>query len=85
MAKCFKSLRLKMFEQEYSQLELSQATGICQSKLSSRLNGKYFWQADEILAVCRVLHIPIEDIPQYFFEDELQQAKQKKPAIRAVG
>ncbi len=81
--KNFKNLRLRMFEEDITQRELADATGICPSKLSSRLTGKYFWQADEIVSVCRALHISIEDIPRYFFEDELQQTKNKSP-FRAV-
>jgi DNA-binding Xre family transcriptional regulator len=52
---------------EMDQHELAEATGMGYSTLNMRLNGVSPWRQDEIIKVCRVLHIRQGDVGRLFF------------------
>ncbi len=43
------------------------AMGMSAASLSSKLNGRTEWQADEIARACRLLGIPLDCAHEYFF------------------
>lgn len=40
------------------------------STLNSKLNGKADWTLPEIEKACHLLHIPLEDVKDYFFYEK---------------
>jgi DNA-binding Xre family transcriptional regulator len=51
------------------QQELAAAVGMGTSTLSQRLNGQSDWRKDEIIPICRELHIQQADIGKIFFPE----------------
>ena len=45
--------------------------------MTTRMQGKSAWRADEISRLCEVLEIPQEEVGRYFFPDV---AKRERPA-----
>ena len=45
----------------------SKAVGISRVTVSKRLNGKSEWNSSDIVKVCEILGITLEDAPNYFF------------------
>lgn len=69
MYRAFKKLRLRMVELDYNQKDLAKAAGIAPSTFSLRIRGKQPFDADQILAISRVLDIPVNQIGAYFFAE----------------
>jgi predicted transcriptional regulator len=67
--KLYLPIRHLLEDNELNQLELSELTQIPQSTLNMRMNGASDWRKPEILAVCRVLHIPQSDVGALFFPE----------------
>lgn len=51
----------------YTQVTLASAIGINKGTLSAKLNNQSYFTQAEMCAICKVLNIPYEDIPTYFF------------------
>lgn len=68
MYRPFKNLRKRMIELDYSQEELSKASGIPKATLSQRINGNRPFDSYQISALCKVLDIKPEEIGRFFFE-----------------
>lgn len=49
--------------------ELAARLGICSNTMTARLKGTQPWRSDEIVIICRALHIPQEKIGEYFFPE----------------
>ena len=67
-------LRKKIREKFWTDKEFAEAIGMNNSTLSLRLNNKIAWKLYEIKKVIKVLDIPMEEIPYYFFS-EASEAK----------
>lgn len=68
--KPFLKLRRLYEDEGLMQKELSELSGIPLDTLKTRLNApedKGRWKACEIVKLCKVLHIPQEQIGEYFF------------------
>lgn len=68
--KPFLKLRRLYEDAGLKQYELSEVSGIPDDTLKIRLNtpeDKCSWRACEIVKLCKVLHIPQEQIGEYFF------------------
>lgn len=68
--KPFLKLRRLYEDEGFLQKELAEQSGIPLDTLKGRLNApedKGRWKACEIVAICRTLHIPQEQIGEYFF------------------
>lgn len=63
----YSKLRGKMAERSITQEQLADKIGINKCTLSVKLNGRYAFANDEILAICKVLDIPTDEISKYFF------------------
>jgi transcriptional regulator with XRE-family HTH domain len=51
----------------FTQAQLAEAIGINKSTLSQKLNNLFDFTGSEMIAICRVLHIPVTEIGEYFF------------------
>lgn len=62
-----RKLRGLIREKYGTQATFAEAMGMSKTTLSAKLNGKTEWSRQEIEKACRLLGIPAEDIPTYFF------------------
>ena len=51
----------------FTQEKLSKAIGINKATLSAKLNNHFSFTQEEILAICKLLHIPLCEIGDYFY------------------
>ena len=63
-------LRGKIKEVFGSEREFAKNLGIGYNTLSGKINNKYDWKQSEIYKASKILNIPVEEIPIYFFEEE---------------
>lgn len=68
MYRKFHKLRVRFAECEMRQGDVAQAAGIAKSTMTARMKGYQPWMSDEIMAVAKVLNIPLEQFGEYFFE-----------------
>ena len=68
----------RMKECGFTQEQLAKAIGINRATLSAKLNNKFSFAQEEILAICKLLHIPISEIGDYFYAMGVQKAEQKE-------
>lgn len=47
--------------------QLAEAIGISKYTMSVKLNNKFSFTQEEIIAICKVLHIPICEIGEFFY------------------
>ncbi|MEE1219536.1 MAG: DUF739 family protein [Ruminococcus sp.] len=59
-------------EKCYTRSAFSKEIGLSERSISLKMNGKIQWKQDEIYKACKVLSIPIEKIPIYFFIPKVQ-------------
>lgn len=57
----------RMKEYGFTQAQLAEAVGISRYTLNSKLNNKFSFSQDEILAICKVLNIPVSEIGTFFY------------------
>ena len=57
----------RMKECGFTQEQLAKAIGINKCSLSAKLNNKFSFSQDEILAICKVLNIPVSEIGEFFY------------------
>lgn len=57
----------RMKECGFTQKQLAKAVGISKTTLSAKLNNHFSFSQEEILAICKVLNIPICEISDYFY------------------
>jgi len=69
-------LRGKIKEIFGTQDNLAESLGIGRVSLSQRLNNYIDFSASEIFRTCDLLHIPISEIPIYFFTTKVQKHEQ---------
>lgn len=51
----------------FTQAKLAKAIGISKTTLSVKLNNLFSFTSEEILAICKVLDIPTNEIGAYFY------------------
>ena len=66
--KRFAKLRGRIIEKVGSQRELCKRLGWYHDKLSRKLRGCTGWTSRDVVAICKVLDIPIAEAGLYFFE-----------------
>ena len=54
-------------DQDLNQGALAALIGVSSNTMTARLKGTQPWRSDEIVIICRALHIPQEKIGEYFF------------------
>jgi transcriptional regulator with XRE-family HTH domain len=57
----------RMKEYGFTQEKLAEAVGISKYTLNAKLNNHFSFSQDEIIAICKVLHIPARNIGNYFY------------------
>lgn len=57
----------RMRECGFTQERLATAIGINKYTLNTKLNNKFSFSQEEILAICKVLSIPVCDISEFFY------------------
>lgn len=57
----------KIREKGFTQVSLAEALGISETTLNLSLGNKRAFKQDEILKVCDILSIPLENVTDYFF------------------
>lgn len=57
----------RMKEYGFTQAQLATAIGISKYTLNTKLNNKFSFSQDEILAICKVLNIPVCEIGEFFY------------------
>lgn len=57
----------RMKECGFTQEQLAKAIGINKGTLSAKLNNRFSFTQEEILAICELLNIPISEISIYFY------------------
>lgn len=63
----YSKLKGRMKECETTQAQLAEMIGINKSSLNVKLNGRYAFTNEEILSICKELHISNNEISKYFF------------------
>lgn len=67
-APTYPQLRARMTELGIYGIALSQEIGLGENGVSVRLTRKIPWRLSEVYQACRVLEIPLTEIPQYWPE-----------------
>ena len=57
----------RMRECGFTQEQLAKAIGINKATLSAKLNNRFSFSQEEILAICKLLNIPVSEIGDYFY------------------
>ena len=65
----YSKLRGRIRECGFTQKQLAEAIGINKSSLSAKLNGQFAFTTNEVLAISKVLNIPLNEIGEYFFTE----------------
>lgn len=63
----FSKLLGRMRECGYTQEQLAAAINISEATLNLKLNNKYYFNAKEMIAIGKVLNIPLREFVLYFF------------------
>lgn len=74
----FWELRGEFHSQGWFDQDVADAIGMTHGTLSTRMQGKSVWRADEISKICELLNIKQENVGRLFFPDIETAAK--KPA-----
>lgn len=64
----------RIAERFRTQVGFAAALGMSEHSLSVKLNSKIAWKQTEIMAACRLLDIPHDEIGNYFFNLKVQSA-----------
>lgn len=57
----------RMKEKGIIQSALAKVIGMSENSINLKLNNKSFFKQGEIIAICAVLDIPLDDVESYFF------------------
>lgn len=68
----YSSLNGRIVEKFGSQYNFAKAMGLSERSISLKLNGKVGWKQLEIAKAVEILEIDSGDIPQYFFNLQVQ-------------
>lgn len=77
MYRKFHKLRVRFAELDMSQNEVARRAGIAPATMTTRMTGRFPFTATEIIALAKVLEIPLDQIGPFFLEDAPQEAKKK--------
>ena len=69
--KLFKKLRVRMHECEKSQADIADKLELTPPTVSMHFNGRLQWKLWQVYAVCELLDIPYNEIPEYFPKEDL--------------
>lgn len=72
MTKDFSKLSGKIVEKYGTQYNFAIALGLSERSLSLKLNNKVGWRDEEMERAIDLLDLDINDIPSYFFKNQVQ-------------
>lgn len=72
MAYNYEKLSNRIKEEFGTRAEFAKAMGLSERSVSLKLNGKLFFKQPEITKACELLKIQECDVPEYFFEMNVQ-------------
>lgn len=72
----FSKLSGKIVEKYGTQYNFAKAMGLSEHSLSTKLNNKVPWKANEIAKAIELLGINTSKIPEYFFDKTVQKIEQ---------
>ena len=76
--KPFNNLRAEMVRNDVDEKYLAEHFGRGVTYIRARLTGKMPWTVDEAFAVCELVNIKREDMPEYFYRSEVDIREQKE-------
>lgn len=68
----YSKLKGRIIEKYGTQRNFAREMNLSEKTLSSKLKNITSWKNDDISRACDLLEIPMEEIPVYFFEVEVQ-------------
>nr|DAJ67040.1 MAG TPA: Protein of unknown function (DUF739) [Caudoviricetes sp.] len=68
----YSKLKGRIIEKYGTQRNFAREMNLSEKTLSSKLKNVTSWKNDDISRACDLLEIPMEEIPVYFFEVEVQ-------------
>ncbi len=68
----YSKLNGRIVEKCGKQAVFALAMGLSEHSISVKLNNKVSFKQEEILNACKILSIPLKDIPAYFFAIDAQ-------------
>lgn len=63
----YPKLRGKMAEEGVSQIMIAEVLGISQQAMTSKMNNRISFSQKDMVKICKILNIPIEEVGRYFF------------------
>ena len=73
MRKPYSRLRFLMSENDIDNKYLAQMLGRQVRYISQRMTGQRSWTIEEAVRICDLLHIPLEQLPEYFCQQLLEE------------
>ena len=83
MRKPYSRLRFLMSENDIDNKYLAQMLGRQVRYISQRMTGQRSWTIEEAVQICDLLHIPLEQLPEYFCQQLLEE-RNPQPAAPVV-
>lgn len=69
----FKALRARMVMEDIEVEDVAEAIGRDGSYVRRRLQRKSGWTLRDVVTICYLLHIPLDEIERYFVEGEMKK------------
>lgn len=70
----YEKLFNRMHSYRYNQTTLAKKLGISRVSMNSKINSKKAFTQQEIIRICKILDIPLDDVGDYFFIRKLEDA-----------
>lgn len=61
-----KKLKSRMYSLDMRREDIAKAVGHSRKYISDRMTGKFSWALDDVYRICKLLDIPLPEIPDYF-------------------
>lgn len=78
----YTKLRSRIKEVLGTQDQYAKALGLGRVSVSQSLNNQREFSAGEMLRTAQVLHFSVSEIPDYFFNQEVQKHEQRAPGTK---
>ena len=73
----YDKLKGKIKEILGTQGKLAENMGLDETTISNKLNSNTYFTQKEIIKISKILKIPFEQIPEYFFNEKVRKYEQK--------
>ena len=65
----FDKLKGLMVEKGYKYIEAAIYLGVSETTFCSKMNGKKPWKREEMEQLCKMLHIPLDQMHKFFYSE----------------